>query len=169
MPTPSSHLGLLSAFEIALFKKWINQGAKYEQHWAFVKPLKVPLPSIDHKELAINEIDYFVFNKQEKMGLSHNEQSDKERLLKRVSLDLTGLLPSEKMMAQFAANQSGNAYETAVDLLLATPAYGEKMAVHWLDIARYSDSYGYQDDNVRTQWAWRDWVIHAFNKMCPMP
>ena len=167
MPTPSSHLGLLSAFEIALFKKWINQGAKYEQHWAFVKPLKVPLPSIDHKELAINEIDYFVFNKQEKMGLSHNEQSDKERLLKRVSLDLTGLLPSEKMMAQFAANQSGNAYETAVDLLLATPAYGEKMAVHWLDIARYSDSYGYQDDNVRTQWAWRDWVIHAFNKNLP--
>ena len=167
MPTPTSHLGLLSAFEIALFKKWINQGAKYEKHWAFAKPIKAPLPSISNKELAINAIDYFIFNKQEQMGLSHNEASDKERLLKRVTLDLTGLLPSEKMMAQFAANQSSNAYETAVDLLLNTPAYGEKMAVHWLDIARYSDSYGYQDDNVRTQWAWRDWVIHAFNKNIP--
>jgi hypothetical protein len=167
MPSPSSHLGLLSSYEIALFKKWINQGAKYERHWAFEKPIKAALPSIDHKEQAVNGIDYFVFSKQEQMGLSHNEQSDKERLLKRVSLDLTGLLPSEKMMAQFAANQSNNAYETAVDLLLGTPAYGEKMAVHWLDIARYSDSYGYQDDNVRTQWAWRDWVIHAFNKNIP--
>ncbi len=167
MPSSSSHLSLLSAFEIALFKKWINQGAKYEKHWAFAKPIKAPLPSISNKELAINAIDYFVFNKQEQMGLSHNEVSDKERLLKRVSLDLTGLLPSEKMMAQFAANQSSNAYETAVDLLFNTPAYGEKMAVHWLDIARYSDSYGYQDDNVRTQWAWRDWVIHAFNKNIP--
>jgi hypothetical protein len=167
MPSPTAHLGMLSSYEIALFKKWINQGAKYERHWAFAKPIKAAFPSIDHKEQAVNGIDYFVFSKQEQMGLSHNEQSDKERLLKRVSLDLTGLLPSEKMMAQFAANQSSNAYETAVDLLLTTPAYGEKMAVHWLDIARYSDSYGYQDDNVRTQWAWRDWVIHAFNKNLP--
>ena len=167
MPSPTAHLGMLSSYEIALFKKWINQGAKYERHWAFAKPIKAALPSIDHKEQAVNGIDYFVFSKQEQMGLSHNEQSDKERLLKRVSLDLTGLLPSEKMMAQFAANQSSNAYETAVDLLFNTPAYGEKMAVHWLDIARYSDSYGYQDDNVRTQWAWRDWVIHAFNKNIP--
>ena len=167
MPTPSSHLGILSSYEIALFKKWINQGAKYEKHWAFVKPVKAPLPSIDHKENAVNEIDYFVFSKQEQLGLTNNEQSDKERLLKRVSLDLTGLLPSEKLMDQFTANQSSNAYETAVDQLLASSTFGEKMAVHWLDIARYSDSYGYQDDNVRTQWAWRDWVIHAFNKNLP--
>ncbi len=167
MPTPSSHLGVLSSYEIALFKKWINQGAKYEKHWAFEKPVKAPLPSIDHKEKTVNEIDYFVFSKQEQMGLTNNEQSDKERLLKRVSLDLTGLLPSEKLMDQFAANQSTKAYENAVDQLLASPAFGEKIAVHWLDLARYSDSYGYQDDNVRTQWAWRDWVIHAFNKNLP--
>ena len=167
MPTPSSHLGVLSSYEIALFKKWINQGAKYEKHWAFEKPVKAPLPSIDHKENTVNEIDYFVFSKQEQMGLTNNEQSDKERLLKRVSLDLTGLLPSEKLMDQFAANQSTKAYENAVDQLLASPAFGEKIAVHWLDLARYSDSYGYQDDNVRTQWAWRDWVIHAFNKNLP--
>jgi Protein of unknown function (DUF1553)/Protein of unknown function (DUF1549)/Planctomycete cytochrome C len=167
MPTPSSHLGILSEHEIALFKKWIIEGAKYEQHWAFVKPIKAALPVIKDKALAKNEIDYFIFNKQEQAGLSPNETSDKERLLKRVSLDLTGLLPSEKMMDKFTANQNENAFETAVDELLNTTAYGEKMAVHWLDVARYSDSYGYQDDNIRTQWAWRDWVIHAFNKNIP--
>ena len=167
MPSPSSHLGLLSSYEIALFKKWISQGAKYERHWAFVKPIKLPLPSIDKGQVAINAIDNFIFSKQSQMGLSHNEESDKERLLKRLSLDLTGLLPSEKMMSQFSANQSATAYETAVDLLLSSPAYGEKMAVHWLDISRYADSFGYQDDDFRTQWAWRDWVIHAFNKNIP--
>ena len=167
MPSPSSHLGLLSSYEIALLKKWISQGAKYELHWSFVKPLKLPLPSIDKGQVAINAIDNFIFSKQSQMGLSHNEESDKERLLKRVSLDLTGLLPSEKMMSQFSANQSATAYETAVDLLLSSPAYGEKMAVHWLDISRYADSFGYQDDDARTQWAWRDWVIHAFNKNIP--
>ncbi len=163
MPTPSSHLGILSAHEIALFKKWISQGAKYEPHWAFVKPVKAPLPSIKNKELVKNEIDNFIIAKQEQVGLSLNEAADKERLLKRLSLDLTGLPPAEKMMDDFMANNNPNAFETIVDTLLGRPAYGEKMAVHWLDIARYADSYGYQDDNVRTQWAWRDWVIHAFN------
>jgi hypothetical protein len=167
MPSPSSHLGLLSTYEISLLKKWISQGAKYERHWAFVKPVKLPLPSIDKGQIAINAIDNFIFSKQSQLGLSHNEASDKERLLKRLSLDLTGLLPSEKMMSQFSANQSATAYETAVDLLLSSPAYGEKMAVHWLDISRYADSFGYQDDDARTQWAWRDWVIHAFNKNIP--
>ena len=167
MPTPSSHLSVLTANEIALFKKWILQGAKYEPHWAFVKPVKMTLPEIKNKELAKNEIDYFVFSKQQQQGLTPNEEADKERLLKRVSLDLTGLPPSEKMMDKFTANKNANAYETIVDELLNNPAYGEKMAVHWLDIARYADSYGYQDDNIRTQWAWRDWVIHAFNKNIP--
>ncbi len=167
MPTPSSHLSVLSANEIALFKKWILQGAKYEPHWAFVKPVKMHLPEIKNKEIAKNEIDYFVFSKQQQQGLAPNEEADKERLLKRVSLDLTGLPPSEKMMDQFTANKNANAYEAIVDELLNNPAYGEKMAVHWLDISRYADSYGYQDDNIRTQWAWRDWVIHAFNKNIP--
>ena len=167
MPTPSSHLGALSEQQIALFKKWIKQGAKYEPHWAFAKPVKVPLPSIKNKALAKNEIDYFILAKQEQAGLSPNEAADKERLFKRLSLDITGLPPSEKMMDQFMANQNAGAYEAAVDELLNMAAYGEKMAVHWLDVARYSDSYGYQDDNIRTQWAWRDWVIHAFNKNLP--
>ena len=153
MPTPTSHLGVLSAYEIDLFKKWIKQGAKYEPHWAFVKPEKAPLPAIKDKTLAKNEIDYFIINKQEQLGLSLNEEADKERLLKRLSLDLTGLPPSEKMMNEFLADKSAGAYERAVDGLMNAPAYGEKMAVYWLDVARYSDSYGYQDDNVRTQWA----------------
>jgi hypothetical protein len=167
MPIPSSHLGILSAHEIGLFKKWISQGAKYEPHWAFVKPVKAPLPDIKNKALAKNEIDYFSFSKQEQAGLSPNEEADKERLLKRVSLDITGLPPSEKMMDLFMANQNTNAYEAIVDELLSAPSYGEKMAVYWLDIARYADSYGYQDDNIRTQWPWRDWVIHAFNNNLP--
>jgi len=167
MPSPSSHLGVLSANEIALFKKWILQGAKYEPHWAFVKPVKAPLPNIKSKEFAKNEIDYFILAKQEEEKLSPNVEADKERLLKRLSLDLTGLPPSEKMMDLFMSNQNANAYETVVDELLNEPTYGEKMAVHWLDIARYADSYGYQDDNIRTQWIWRDWVIHAFNKNIP--
>lgn len=163
MPTPSSHLGMLTAHEVALFKKWINQGAKYEPHWAFVKPTKVALPEIKDKTLAKNEIDYFIINKQEQLGLTFNEPADKERLLKRLSLDLTGLPPSEKMMAAFSEDKSAGAYEKAVDGLLSSTAYGERMAVYWLDIARYADSYGFQDDNVRTQWPWRDWLIHAFN------
>lgn len=163
MPTPSSHLGMLTAHEVALFKKWINQGAKYEPHWAFVKPTKVALPEIKDKTLAKNEIDYFIINKQEQLGLTFNEPADKERLLKRLSLDITGLPPSEKMMAAFAEDKSAGAYEKAVDGLLSSTAYGERMAVYWLDIARYADSYGFQDDNVRTQWPWRDWLIHAFN------
>lgn len=167
MPTPDSHLGLLSAYEIGLFKKWISQGAKYEPHWAFVKPVKAPLPQVKDKDFAKNEIDYFILAKQEQGGLSPNEEADKEKLLKRLSLDLTGLPPSEKMMDQFIANKNAKAYEAVVDELLNMPSYGEKMAVHWLDVARYSDSYGYQDDNVRTQWAWRDWVIYAFNKNLP--
>ena len=167
MPTPDSHLGVLSPHEISLFKKWISQGAKYEPHWAFVKPVKAPLPAIKEKEFVKNEIDYFILAKQEQAGLTPNPEADKERLLKRISLDITGLPPTEKMMEKFMADQSPQAYETAVDELLQSHAYGEKMAVHWLDIARYSDSYGYQDDNIRTQWAWRDWVIHAFNKNLP--
>jgi hypothetical protein len=103
----------------------------------------------------------------EQKGLSPNPEADKERLLKRVSLDLTGLPPSLQMMDAFLNDNSAGAYEKVVDQLLQSKAYGEKMAVHWLDVARYADSYGYQDDNIRTQWPWRDWVIHAFNENLP--
>ncbi|MCU0385104.1 MAG: PSD1 and planctomycete cytochrome C domain-containing protein [Flavihumibacter sp.] len=163
MPTPDSHLGALSAEEITILKKWIEQGAEYEPHWAFVKPEKQELPKVK-SALAKNEIDYFILARLKEKGLSMNEEADKERLLKRVSLDLTGLPPDEALIDRFLNDKSENAYEKLVETLLATPQYGEKMAVHWMDLARYADSYGYQDDNIRTQWPWRDWVIKAFNE-----
>jgi len=167
MPTPQSHLGALTDYQVKLFKKWIKQGAKYETHWAFTSPLKKALPAVNDKEWPKNEIDYFVLSKMEEKGLTHNEQADKERLLKRVCLDIIGLPPTVEMMDQFMADNSAKAYEKLIDRLLKMPQYGEKMAVHWMDVARYADSYGYQDDNVRTQWPWRDWVIHAFNNNTP--
>ncbi|GAB4000222.1 hypothetical protein GCM10028807_52550 [Spirosoma daeguense] len=162
MPPVNSGLKL-SAREIKLIEKWIKQGATYEKHWAFVAPKKPELPEIDNTDWPKNEIDHFILAKQEQKGLSPNEEADKERLLKRASLDLTGLPPSMELMEQFMADKSDKAYEKAVDQLFKNPAYGEKMAIHWLDIARYADSHGYQDDGYRTQWPWRDWVIHAFN------
>ncbi len=163
MPPPASNLKL-SAREITLIEKWIKQGATYEKHWAFVAPKKPVLPQVKQTDWPRNEIDYFILQKQEQAGVVPNEEADKERLLKRLSLDLAGLPPSLKLMDSFLADKSAKAYEKAVDQLLRSPAYGEKMALHWLDLARYADSHGYQDDGYRTQWPWRDWVIHAFNK-----
>ncbi|GAB2557046.1 PSD1 and planctomycete cytochrome C domain-containing protein [Spirosoma aerophilum] len=163
MPPPSSNLKL-SAREIKLIEKWIRQGAAYEKHWAFVAPTKPAIPHVERTDWAKNEIDYFILQKQEQKGLKPNDEADRERLLKRLSLDLTGLPPSLQTMDRFLADKSANAYEKIVDELLKNPAYGEKMALHWLDLARYADSHGYQDDGYRTQWPWRDWVIHAFNK-----
>lgn len=167
MPAPESHLGSLSEYEIKLFKKWIEQGGKYEPHWAFVPPVKPELPETGDKKWVKNEIDYFVLDKMKAKGLQPNEEADKERLLKRICLDITGLPPTVDMMDKFLADKSENAYEKMIDALLQTPQYGEKMALHWMDVARYADSYGYQDDNIRTQWPWRDWVIHAFNTNMP--
>ncbi|WP_439555003.1 PSD1 and planctomycete cytochrome C domain-containing protein [Dyadobacter sp.] len=163
MPPPASNLKL-SQREVDLIERWIKQGAKYEKHWAFVAPRKIAVPEVDNEDWPKNEIDYFILEKQEQKGLKPNEEADKERLLKRLSLDLTGLPPTLKMMDEFLADNSPEAYEKMVDQLLKNPAYGEKMAIHWLDLARYADSHGYQDDGYRTQWPWRDWVIHAFNK-----
>jgi hypothetical protein len=167
MPPPDSHLGLLTDYEKKAIKKWIEQGAKYEKHWAFTAPVKAPLPEVADKKWPKNEIDYFILQRLEQEGLKPNEEADKERLLKRVSLDITGLPPTLEMMDQFLADNNPDAFEKMVDRLLNTDQYGEKMALHWLDVARYADSYGYQDDNIRTQWPWRDWVIHAFNNNMP--
>jgi hypothetical protein len=167
MPPIDAHLGVLTKYEVSLFEKWIKQGAHYETHWAFTAPKKSPLPIVNNKGWPKNEIDYFVLSKLEQINLEPNEQADKERLLKRVCFDITGLPPSVEMMDKFMADNSVSAYEKMVDQLLQTPQYGEKMAVHWMDVARYADSYGYQDDNIRTQWPWRDWVIHAFNTNLP--
>lgn len=167
MPTPAAHVGMLNEHEVALIKKWIEQGAKYEKHWAFTPPQKSALPKVDDKEWCKNPIDYFILDKLEQEGLKPNEEADKERLLKRASFDLTGLPPSIEMMDKFLADKSSDAYEKMVDQLMKLPSYGEKMAIHWLDLSRYADSYGYQDDNIRTQWPYRDWLIHAYNDNLP--
>jgi len=166
MPPKSSNLKLTTR-EIAVIEKWIKQGAKYEQHWAFTPPKSPAMPQVENKAWAKNEIDYFVLDRLEQKGIAPNEEADKERLLKRLSLDVTGLPPSIATMDRFLADNSTNAYEKIVDQLIATPAYGERMALHWLDVARFADSHGYQDDNYRSQWPWRDWVIYAFNKNMP--
>lgn len=164
MPPPPSNLKRLTSHEVALIKKWIKQGAKYEKHWAFVPPKEAPIPEVDDKAWPKNPIDNFILSKLEERNIAPNPEADKERLLKRVCLDITGLPPSLELMDSFLADKSPNAYEKVVDKLLQSPAYGEKMTLHWLDVARYADSHGYQDDNYRSQWPWRDWVIHAFNE-----
>jgi cytochrome c553 len=161
MPTPSSHLSV-SKHEIDLIEKWIKQGAVYKPHWAFIKPVKAALPEADENWVR-NPIDYFVFAKMAEKSLKPSPEASKEQLLKRVSLDLTGLPPSLEMQDRFLKDNSPQAYEKIVNELLGSKHYGEKMSVQWLDLARYADSHGYQDDGLRTMWPWRDWVIHAFN------
>ncbi|AMR33193.1 hypothetical protein A0256_18100 [Mucilaginibacter sp. PAMC 26640] len=167
MPPVSSNLKKLTSYEVELIEKWIKQGAKYEKHWAFLAPHSQVVPQVDNKEWPKNTIDNFVLAKMEEKGLAPNPEADKERLLKRVAMDLTGLPPSLQLMDKFLADKSPDAYQKVVDELMASPQYGEKMTLHWLDVARYADSHGYQDDNYRSQWPWRDWVIHAFNENLP--
>ncbi len=166
MPPVSSNL-TLSDYEVRLIERWIRQGAEYKPHWAFVPPEKTEIPEVDDDEWPVNEIDHFALAKMEMMGFKPNPEADKAHLLRRLSLDLTGLPPTEKQLEHFLADDSREAYERVVDELIASKAYGERMAMHWLDVARYADSYGYQDDDIRTQWPWRDWVIHAFNQNMP--
>lgn len=166
MPPTAANLPL-SNFEIDLIERWIEQGAVYKPHWAFTAPKKPEVPQQDKIKWGNNEIDNFVLDKMTKSGFKPNPEADKNRLLRRVSLDLTGLPPDEKLMERFLKDDSPQAYEKLVDELMASPAFGEQMALHWMDVARYADSYGYQDDDIRTQWPWRDWVIHAFNENMP--
>ncbi len=162
MPPPESNLKL-SEEEISLIKKWIAQGGEYKPHWAFIPPEKEPLPKAD-QDWVRNEIDYFTYAKMRSAGLKPSEEADRATLLKRLSLDLTGLPPSLELQDRFLNDKSPDAYEKMVDELLKSPHYGERMALDWMDVARYADSHGYQDDGLRTMWPWRDWVIHAFNR-----
>lgn len=164
MPPASSLLPTLTTAEVETIRKWIKQGAKYEKHWAFIPPRKPAVPAIENTAWAINEIDHFIAAAQEKNSLKPNPDADKERLAKRAYFDLTGLLPEPSAIDSFVNDKSPNAYEKLLDKLLAMPAYGERMALPWLDVARYADSHGYQDDNYRTQWPWRDWIINAYNR-----
>jgi len=164
MPEPNSHLKL-STRDKAILIKWIKNGAVYKPHWAFVKPEKAPVPEVEHKDwVAHNPIDNFIQERLQQEKLQPSGEAEKEMLLRRVSLDLTGLPPTLQEIDDFLKDTSPNAYEKQVDRLLASPHYGEKMAVDWLDVARFADSHGYTVDRLRDMSPYRDWVISAFNK-----
>lgn len=166
MPPLESNLSL-SDHEKALLKKWIDQGAKYKKHWAFIAPEKPEIPVIKNREWPRSQIDYFILARLEQQRLQPSPQADAERLLRRLSFDLTGLPASLETIDKFLADASDKNYEAIVDQLLASPAFGERWASYWLDIARYGDTHGYQDDLPRTMWPWRDWVIKALNENMP--
>ena len=167
MPLPESHLTKLNHDEIDLFRKWINEGAKYEKHWAFVPPVKAALPEVSDKDWTKNEIDNFILHKMDQKGYKPNEAASREILIKRAFADITGLPPSYQEVKKWNNEASKDWYNQLLDTLLQKPSYGEKMAILWCDLARYADSFGFQDDNIRSQWPWRDWVINAFNKNIP--
>ena len=159
----------LSKQQIQLLQQWIADGAEYDQHWAFKQPVRPPLPilSLKHKNWARNNIDYFVAEKQEEAVLTPSPESDRATLIRRVSLDLTGIPPTPKELESFISNKDPQAYEHTVDRLLESPHYGERWGRHWLDLARYADSDGYSHDAARSMWPYRDWVIKALNKDIP--
>ncbi|WPP51175.1 DUF1553 domain-containing protein [Catalinimonas niigatensis] len=166
MPPPESNL-TLTAYEKAVLTRWIEEGAEYKPHWAFIKPEKHDLPKVKNQEWVRNPIDHFVLAKLEQKGLQPSEEADKETLLRRLSLDLTGLPPSLEEIDAFLADQSEYAYEKVVDRLLASPHYGERIAIDWMDASRYADTHGYTVDRYRPMWPWRDWVIGAYNENMP--
>lgn len=163
MPPPESNLSLTPS-EIDLIKRWIEQGAKYEPHWAF---MKVEKPKVPASDWGTGEIDAFINAKIKAKGLKPNPEASSFELIKRASLDITGLPPTPELLDKYAGFNGANTYEKLIDELLTMPSYGEKMGILWMDISRYSDSYGYQDDEARGQWPYRDWVIHAFNNNLP--
>ena len=150
---------------------WIDQGAKWEEHWAFIAPVRPPLPAApttsDGGSWGVNEIDAFVLAKMREKGFDPSPEADKEHLIRRVTLDLTGLPASLEEVDAFLADESPDAYERVVDRLLKSPRYGEQMTRAWLDVARYGDTHGLHLDNVRSIWKYRDWLIDAFNENEP--
>jgi Protein of unknown function (DUF1549)/Protein of unknown function (DUF1553)/Planctomycete cytochrome C len=154
--------------QIALLRQWIKEGAKWEDYWAFVPPAPQPLPQVKGTNWVRQPTDRFILARLEKEGLKPSPQADKAALLRRVSLDLTGLPPTPEEEAEYLADASPTAYEKQVDRLLASPRYGERWASMWLDLARYADTKGYEKDTERPGvWPYRDWVIDAFNRNLP--
>ncbi|MCH6198551.1 DUF1553 domain-containing protein [Aquiflexum sp. LQ15W] len=166
MPSQESNL-TLTPKEKAILIKWIEDGAEYKKHWAFIPPQKHDIPKVKDKSWTKNPIDHFVLSKLEQEGIKPSQEADKETLLRRLSLDLIGLPPSLAEIDAFLADPSVNAYEKQVDRLLNSAHYGEKMAMHWMDIARFADTHGYTVDRYRDASPYRDWVIRAFNQNLP--
>lgn len=166
MPPPSSNRSL-TAGQKDLLRRWVAAGAEYQSHWAFNPPSTPPIPAVDNAQWPQNPIDHFILHRLEQEGLHPTPRAGRERLIRRLTFDLTGLPPTLDEIDAFLADGSPNAYERLVDRLLGSPRYGERMASEWLDVARYGDSYGYQVDRDRFVWPWRDWVIRVFNKNMP--
>lgn len=166
MPPPESNL-VLSDYEKEILNKWILQGGKWKKHWSYNKPIKPQIPDVKNKSWINNDIDYFTLKNIETNGLNISSVEDKEILIRRLYFDLIGLPPSVEEIDEFLNDRTENSYEKIVDKLLNSENYGERMASIWMDIARYGDSHGYQDDLERVMWPWRDWVIHAYNSNLP--
>ncbi|MBQ18631.1 MAG: hypothetical protein CMJ65_16070 [Planctomycetaceae bacterium] len=166
MPPPASKLSLTPG-EIAILQRWVREGGRFAAHWSFQSVGDVKPPMVRQAGWVRNPIDRFVLASLEQQQLKPNREASRQRLIRRVSFDLTGLPPTLKEIDAFLADKSEQAFERVVDRLLAKPGYGERMAADWLDIARYSDSYGYQVDRERYVWPWRDWVVRSFNANMP--
>ena len=167
MPPAAAHK-TLTREQIDTLTRWVQQGAEYKPHWAYIPPRKAAPPASSFAERAISPIDAFVFARLGKAGLQPSPETDRETLINRVTLDLTGVPPTPAEVDDFVADKSPKAYEKVVDRLLTSPRYGERMAEAWLDVARYAESDGYLDDqHGRLLWPWRDWVIQALNRNMP--
>jgi hypothetical protein len=166
MPPPRTGKELTCA-QVELLGKWIDQGARWDAHWAYVPPKRPRLPAVADCGWPRNAIDFFVLARLEREGLRPSVEADRATLLRRATFDLTGLPPTPAEIDAFVNDPGPQAYEKVVDRLLASSHYGERMAQHWLDLARYADTNGYRLDNHRDMWVWRDWVIRAFNKNQP--
>lgn len=166
MPPPESHR-ILTAEQRDTLKQWIAEGAKYETHWTFVAPVKPAPPAVKNAAWPRNDLDRFILAKLESLGLSPSPEASRATLIRRLHMDLTGLPPAPEEVDAFIADQAPDAYEKLVDRLMASPRYGERMALPWLDAARYADSNGFQQDGDTHQYVWRDWVVNALNTDLP--
>jgi hypothetical protein len=162
MPPPDEHPEGLSKGEVELLKAWIEEGAVWERHWAYRSPVMPAMPEVDDKQWQ-DGLDRFVYARLKEEGLAPSPAAKRSQWLRRMTIDLTGLPPTANELREFEMDRSGRAYETVVDRLLGSPAFGERWAAMWLDLARYADSQGYEKDNHRNMWAYRDWVIRALN------
>src|SRR5690606_18007502 len=163
---PHAKMKEISEAERNLLIRWIAQGAEYQAHWACVPPTR-PEPPAASQDWARSAIDRFVAARLERAGLTPSPEADRRTLIRRLALDLTGLPPSAEEVKSFVDDKSPDAYEQLVERLLASPHFGERMALDWLDAARYADTNGYSIDGGRHMWLWRDWVINAFNQNMP--
>ena len=164
---PAGSVRTLTSEETDIIRRWIQQGAVWKEHWSFVAPRRPVVPQVSNEKWPIYDLDRFVLAKLDRRGMEPSAAADRTQLLRRVTLDLTGLPPTISEIDSYLADNTENAYERVVDRLFRSDRYGEHMAALWLDLARYADTDGYQDDEPRTMWRWREWLIDALNDGLP--